>query len=58
MEDTSFRRLAYEIAFAEYAIAFGYERAKQDPDMPSDDLLFEVRDTLNRVSAHAAALYV
>jgi hypothetical protein len=57
IEDASFKRLSYEIAFSEYAIAFGYEKAKQDPDMPSDDLLFEVRSTLNRVSARAAALY-
>lgn len=57
IEDPSFKRLSYEIAFSEYAIAFGYEKAKQDPDMPSDDLLFEVRSTLNRVSARAAALY-
>lgn len=57
IEDVSFKRLSYEIAFSEYAIAFGYEKAKQDPDMPSDDLLFEVRSTLNRVSARAASLY-
>jgi hypothetical protein len=57
IEDASFKRLSYEIAFSEYAIAFGYEKAKQDPDMPSDDLLFEVRSTLNRVSGRAAALY-
>jgi hypothetical protein len=57
IEDASFKRLSYEIAFSEYAIAFGYEKAKQDPDMPSDDLLFEVRSTLNRVSSRAAALY-
>ena len=58
MEDPSLRRLSCDIAFAEYAIAFGYEKAKQDPDMPSDDLLSEVRDTLNRVFARAAARYV
>ena len=57
IEDASFKRLSYEIAFSEYAIAFGYEKAKQDPDMPSDDLLYEVRSTLNRVSARAAGLY-
>lgn len=57
IEDMSFKRLSYEIAFSEYAIALGYVKAKQDPDMPSDDLLFEVRSTLNRVSARGAALY-
>ncbi len=48
-EDINFRRLAYEIAFTEYAVALGYEMAGQDPDIPADDLLFEVRSTLNRI---------
>lgn len=57
MEDASFRRLSYEIALTEYSIALGYEMAERDPDIPADDLLFEVRSTLNRVAAVAAALY-
>lgn len=57
IEDINFRRLAYEIAFTEYSVALGYEMAEQDPDIPADDLLFEVRSTLNRVSASAAQLY-
>jgi len=56
-EDLAFRRLSYEIAFSEYAMALGYEMAGQDPDIPADDLLYEVRSTLNRVSGAAAALY-
>lgn len=57
VEDPAFRRLSYEIAFSEYAMALGYEKAAQDPDMPPDDLLYEVRSTLNRVSRAAASLY-
>lgn len=57
VDDLNFRRLSYEIAFTEYSIALGYETAEQDPDIPADDLLFEVRSTLNRVSTSAAALY-
>lgn len=57
VEDMSFRRLSYEIAFTEYSVALGYEMAEQDPDIPADDLLYEVRTTLNRVSAGAAFLY-
>jgi Histidine kinase-, DNA gyrase B-, and HSP90-like ATPase len=57
-EDPIFRRLSYEIAFSEYAMALGYELARQDPDMPADDLLYEVRATLNRVSKAAASLYL
>lgn len=57
VEEKSFRRLSYEIAFSEYSVALGYEMARRDPDIPADDLLYEVRSTLNRVSASAATLY-
>ena len=57
VEDPVFRRLSYEIAFSEYAMGLGYEFFKQDPNMPADDLLYEVRRTLQRVSAAAASLY-
>lgn len=57
IEDPQFRRLSYEIAFTEYSIALGYELAERDPDIAADDLLYEVRSTLNRVAASAAALY-
>ena len=57
-EDPIFKRLSYEIAFSEYSMALGYELARQDPDMPADDLLYEVRATLNRVAKAAASLYL
>jgi hypothetical protein len=57
VEDTTFRRLSYEIAFSEYAMALGYEMSQQDPNMPPDDLLYEVRAALNRISTAAVALY-
>lgn len=57
VEDVNFRRLAYEIAFVEYSMALGVEMVEQDPDMPADDILYEVRTSLNRVSASAASLY-
>jgi hypothetical protein len=57
VEDTMFRRLSYEIAFSEYAMGLGYELSQQDPNMPPDDLLYEVRSTLNRISTAAVALY-
>ena len=56
-EDPNFRRLSYEIAFTEYSVALGYEMSERDPDIPADDLLYEVRSTLNRVAASAADLY-
>jgi hypothetical protein len=57
VEDTTFPRLSYEIAFSEYAMGLGYEISKQDPNIPADDLLYEVRSTLNRISIAAVALY-
>ena len=57
VDDVGFQRLSYEIAFSEYSMGLGVEMIKQDPDMPADDLLYEVRATLNRISAAAANLY-
>jgi len=57
VEDPGVRRLSYEIAFSEYAMALGYELLKHDPNMPADDLLYEVRSSLNRVALSAASLY-
>jgi hypothetical protein len=57
VEDPIFKRLSYEIAFTEYSVALGYEMAERDPDIPADDLLYEVRSTLNRIALSAAALY-
>lgn len=57
VEDPAFRRLSYEIAFAEYAIAMAYEMTQLDPDIPADDLLYDVRATLNRIARSAVALY-
>jgi hypothetical protein len=56
-EDPSFVRLSYEIAFSEYAMGLGYEIVKQDQDIPADDVLYEVRSSLNRVASAAAELY-
>jgi len=57
IEEPNFKRLSYEIAFTEYSMALGYEMSERDPDIPGDDLLYEVRSTLNRVAASAADLY-
>ena len=57
VEDPAFRRLSYEISFSEYAMGLGYEVFRQDPNIPADDLLYEVRSSLNRVATAAAHLY-
>jgi hypothetical protein len=57
IESISFRRLSYEIAFSEYAIALSYEMVNRDPAMPADDVLYDIRATLKRITRTAAPLY-
>jgi hypothetical protein len=57
IEDLVFRRLAYEVAFSEYAIALASELAKRDEYADVTDPIFDIRETLNRVARKAAALY-
>ena len=38
-------------------MGLGYEVYSQDPTIPADDLLYEVRSSLNRVARAAAVLY-
>lgn len=57
VDDIAFRRLSYEIAFGQYALAVSQEFLKRDPDLTADDVLYEVRDTLRRVTRKAAYLY-
>lgn len=57
VEDPVFARISYEIAFTEYAIALGYETAAEDPSMEADDLLYDVRKSINRLSKASAAIY-
>lgn len=55
---TAFRRLSYEIAMTEYAMVVAKRLYVMDPGLSGDDVLFEVRDALRRVTAKAAGLYV
>lgn len=57
IEDPVFRRLAYEVAFFEYAIALASELEKRDELADPTDAIFEIRDTMNRVALAAAPLY-
>lgn len=57
LESVTFKRLSYEIAFSAYAIALQTELVNRDPGMPADDVLYDVRETLRRVTRAAAALY-
>ena len=53
IEGKQFREMTYEVAFVEYAIALGHERLMQDEFYPASDALFDIRETINRVSRAA-----
>jgi hypothetical protein len=57
VEDPTFRRLANEVAFAEYAIALASELAARDEYVDPSDPIVEIRETLNRLATRAFSLY-
>lgn len=57
VEEIAFRRLSYEVAFSEYAIALASELAGEDYYRDPTDPIVDIRETLNRVSKAAAGLY-
>lgn len=57
IENPSLRRLAYEIAFSEYAIALASELAARDEYLDPQDPIFDIRETLNRIARKGAKLY-
>ncbi|HEX9804161.1 MAG TPA: ATP-binding protein [Candidatus Dojkabacteria bacterium] len=57
INDIAFQRLSHEIIFAEYALALANMSAVDDPDIPADDVIYDARETLNRISSKSALLY-
>lgn len=57
VEDPVFRRLAYEVAFSEYAVALASELDNRGDYMDPSDPIVDIRETLNRVAKEAAGLY-
>jgi hypothetical protein len=56
-EQPTFRRLAYEVAFTEYAIALSSELAQRGEYLDPSDPIYEIRETVNRLARRGAALY-
>lgn len=56
-EDPVFRRLAYEVAFSEYAVALASELDRRDEFYDPSDAIVEIRETIHRIARSAAALY-
>jgi hypothetical protein len=58
VEDPTFRRLAYEVAFTEYSIALATELAQLDGYyIDPTDPIFDIAETLNRLARKGAGLY-
>lgn len=57
-EDPTFRRLAYEVAFSEYAMALASELDNRGEYLDPSDPIFDIRDTINRIARQAASLYI
>ena len=57
VEDPVFRRLAYEVAFSEYAIALASEMAQHDEYLDISDPIVAIRETINRIARRSAHLY-
>lgn len=57
IDDIAFRRLAYEVAFSEYAVAVAYEMVKANYFLDLYEPITEIRETVNRVAVAAAHLY-
>lgn len=57
IDDPVFRRLAYEVAFSEYAIALASELEGRGHYIDPSDPIVDIRLTLNRVARKAAPMY-
>lgn len=57
IDDPGFRRLAYEVAFSEYAIALASELNARDEYIDTGEPIFDIRETMNRLARKAAGLY-
>ena len=57
VEDPTFRRLAYEVAFTEYAIAISSELGNRGEYSEWSDPIFDIRETVNRLARKGARLY-
>ena len=57
IESIEFRRLSYEVAFAEYAIALAREMILAGEYYDMEEPVMELRETIDRVCRAAAHLY-
>jgi len=56
-EDPTFKKLAYEVAFTEYAIALAGELSSNGEYIEISDPILDIREAINRVARKVAYLY-
>jgi len=57
VEDPLFRKISYEVAFSEYAIALAHELDARDEYMDPSDPILDIRETINRIARKATSLF-
>lgn len=57
VNEPTFRRLSYEVAFSEYALGLAYLMDDQGQYIDTFEPIRDIRETLNRISRSAARLY-
>ena len=57
IEDPTFKKLAYEVAFTEYAIALAGELSSNGEYIEISDPILDIREAINRVARKIAYLY-
>jgi hypothetical protein len=57
VETPLFKRLAYEVAFCEYAVALAAELNANEEYTDTSDPIVDIRETINRIARKAAPLY-
>jgi hypothetical protein len=58
VENPLFQRLAYEVAFCEYAVALAAELNENEEYTDTSDPIVDIRETINRIARRAAPLYL
>ena len=57
IEEPTFKKLAYEVAFTEYSIALAAELNSNGDFIDIDEPIVNIRQTINRVARKAAHFY-
>lgn len=57
IQSAGFRQVSYELAFVEYSMALAREKLRRDDFFGAEDALYEIRDTINRVTRRLGDLF-